>query len=58
MADLEVVRMLKAAKLEDVEIAYWDLGDARGKKELLERALGIQGAHYGRDHPSVACTQV
>ena len=31
-----------------------DLGDLKGSRENLERALGIDEAVYGPDHPSVA----
>ena len=34
--------------------AYGALGDAKQKKELLERALVIEERHYGKEHPEVA----
>ncbi|NEV48989.1 tetratricopeptide repeat protein [Wolbachia pipientis] len=33
---------------------YYDLGNPRRQKELLEWALPIQEKHYGSDHPEVA----
>eukprot|EP00971_Amphidinium_carterae_P167919 3326960-Amphidinium_carterae.1 len=36
--------------------AYGDLGDESKKRDYLERALWIQEAHYGQNHPDVART--
>eukprot|EP00971_Amphidinium_carterae_P249199 4946591-Amphidinium_carterae.1 len=36
--------------------AYGALGDASKQRDYLERALRIEEAHYGPDHPEVAKT--
>ena len=36
--------------------AYGDLGDASKKRDLLERALKIKEAYFGKDHKEVAIT--
>ena len=43
-----------AITLVNLGNAYGDLGDAKQKKELLERALVIDERHYGKEHPEVA----
>ena len=45
-----------AITLTNLGNAYGALGDAAKKKELLERALAIEEAAYGPDHPEVAIT--
>ncbi len=42
--------------LNNLAIAYGSLGDPKRQKELLERALKIEEAHYGQDHFEVAMT--
>ncbi len=37
---------------------YGVLGEAQKKKELLERALAIQQAHFGAEHIEVGCRQL
>eukprot|EP00971_Amphidinium_carterae_P133502 2644220-Amphidinium_carterae.1 len=39
-------------------IAYGRLGDTSKKRDCLERALQIEEAQYGPDHPEVAITLV
>jgi tetratricopeptide (TPR) repeat protein len=40
--------------LDNLGVAYGDLGDFHKMKELLERALLIEERHYGSEHPQVA----
>ena len=42
-----------SAMLNNLSIAYGDLGDVVRERELLERALGIVERAYGPDHPRV-----
>ena len=45
-----------AAILNDLSIAYGDLGDTARQHDLLERALAIQEQEYGPDHRAFAMT--
>ena len=40
--------------LNNLGLVLQDMGDLAGAKEHLERALGIDEAVYGKDHPDVA----
>jgi hypothetical protein len=42
--------------LNYVADGYRSLGNAKKRRELLERALAINERHYGLDHPEVAIT--
>ena len=46
-----------AATLNNLANACGDLGDHRKKKELLERALEINTAHFGPSHYEVGRRQ-
>ena len=50
--------MQVAITLVNLGNAYGDLGDAKMKKELLERALIIQEAPYDKDYVQIAITLV
>jgi len=47
-----------AVTLTNLGIAYGNLGDAKTKRDLLERALVIKKREYGSDHRSVAITLI
>ena len=46
----------RPAPLNNLATAYGDLGDNQKQKDLLEEALSIDTAHYGRDHWQTAST--
>ena len=46
----------RALTLTELGNAHQDLGDARTARDMLERALRIQEAHYGPNHARVAKT--
>ena len=43
-----------AITLKNLGNTYGALGDAQWQRELLERALPVKEAHYGREHPEIA----
>ena len=49
-------RAASSALLTNLGSAYGDLGDAAKMRDLLERALRIMEAYYGKDHIEVAKT--
>ena len=45
-----------ARTLNDLAVAYGRLGDYTRERDLLEEALKIEEAHYGKNHFEVART--
>ena len=45
-----------ATTLKNLTVAYGKLGDHTNQRDLLEEALKIEEAHYGKEHFEVAKT--